>query len=153
MDSTRTGNTKAYAAIRFMGDALDPTDVTRRLGLPPDMQHRRHEPHVARNARTGRVRMYTPWTSGLWSMSSERWVKSDKLEVHLKWLLADLEPHAHAIAELMAQGTAADFFCYSLGTSRNPPSISRATRARAAALGVKIAVDHYCVRPSRDLKA
>ncbi len=67
-------------------------------------------------------------------MSSEHWVESPRLHIHLLWLLEQLEPHQTAIDEILANGVMADFFCYSCGLTSTPPSIPQTVRDRADAL-------------------
>ena len=76
-------------------------------------------------------------------MSSRKWVESPVLETHIDWLLRQIEPIEDAVRGLMADEIDVDIFCYSLGQSENPPSLSRAIRARAASLGISIEIDHY----------
>lgn len=76
-------------------------------------------------------------------MSSERWVDSPRLHIHLIWLLEQLEPCQAAIREILAGGVEADFFCYSCGRTPTPPAIPGVVRDRAEALGFKIEIDHY----------
>ena len=84
-----------------------------------------------------------PYRGGMWSMSSERWVNSPRLAVHLTWLLEQLEPRADAIVALLAGGAEADFFCYSSGSTPEPPALPRPVRDRATALGIAIDIDHH----------
>ena len=83
-------------------------------------------------------------------MSSERWVDSPRLHIHLIWLLEQLEPHRTAIAKILAAGVSADFFCYSCGSTTTPPAIPRSVRDRADALGFKIEIDHYDTSSDQD---
>lgn len=76
-------------------------------------------------------------------MSSENWVDSPRLHIHLIWLLEQLEPNRVAIAQILAEGVTADFFCYSCGSTATPPAIPRSVRDRADMLGFKIEIDHY----------
>ncbi len=76
-------------------------------------------------------------------MSSEAWVESPRLETHLDWLLSQLEPRQTAIQELLSAGVDADFFCYSVGSLDEPPSLPRTIRERAETLGIRIEIDHY----------
>lgn len=76
-------------------------------------------------------------------MSSKEWVNSPRLAIHLAWLLDQLEPKADAIRELLAGGVEADFFCFSSGSTPNPPALPRVIRDRAAALGIAVAINHY----------
>lgn len=133
---------RAHASVRFSGDSLDPLAVTRALRLPADHVHRDGEPRLART-RKGKVQEYAPYRGGMWSMSSEPWVQSPRLAVHLEWLLEQLEPRKAQIAALLADGVAADFFCFSSGSAPTPPSLPSRIRERARALGVEIAIDHY----------
>ena len=133
---------RAYASVRFWADELDPLAVTLALRLPPDHTHRDGEPRV-RRVKSGQVKEYAPYRAGLWSMSSKMWVQSPRLSVHLDWLLCELEPKADAVRSLLAAGVEADFFCFSSGSTATPPSLPRAIRERAAALGIEIVIDHY----------
>lgn len=134
--------TCAYASVRFKGPSLDPLMVTQEIRLPPDHQHRDGEPRILRTLK-GKVQENAPYRGGLWSMSSEQWVESPRLETHLKWLLSQLEPRAAEVQRLIGIGIKVDFFCYSLGTSDVPPSIPRAVKERSARLGITIEIDHY----------
>jgi len=140
---------RAYATFRICGPALDPLDVTLALRLPPDHTHRAGEPRL-RRTRGGAVSELSQYREGQWSMSSEPWVKSPRLAVHLDWLLGQLEPRAQAVAALGRKGVRMDFFCYSLGSTAEPPSLPRSIRSRASALAVAVEIDHYCVSESPD---
>ena len=133
---------RAYASVRFCGDSLDPLAVTLALRLPADHVHRDGEPRLART-RKGRVVEYAPYRGGMWSMSSQRWVNSPRLAVHLEWLLDQLEPKADAIASLRRGGVDVDFYCFSSGSTPQPPLLPRVIRDRAAALGIRIDIEHY----------
>jgi hypothetical protein len=133
---------RAYASVRFSGEKLDPFTVTLALRLPADHIHRDGEPRL-RRVKSGQVKEYAPYRGGMWSMSSEKWVQSPRLAVHLEWLLDELEPKADAIRSLLADGTEADFFCFSSGSTTEPPSLPRSVRDRAAGLGIEIVIDHY----------
>jgi hypothetical protein len=64
--------------------------------------------------------------------------------MHIEWLLSQLEPKMDAIGALRRDGSKVDFFCYSSGSPSQPPSLPRALRQRAAALGIDVEIDHYC---------
>ena len=136
--------TRAYASVRFWRSNLDPLEVTLALRLPPDHTHRDGEPRLVRTKR-GKVEERSPHRGGMWSMSSEKWVQSPRLAIHLEWLLKQLEPKAAAVAQLLSQEVEADFFCYSLGTTPALPSVPRSLRSRIERLGMKLEIDHYCV--------
>ena len=132
----------AYASVRFTAETLDPLAATLALRLPPDHAHRLGEPRL-RRVRSGQVKEYARYRVGMWSMSSEAWVRSARLAAHIEWLLRELEPKADAIRSLLASGIEADFFCYSSGSTAKPPSLPRAIHDRAAALGIEIVIHHY----------
>ncbi|WP_443217374.1 DUF4279 domain-containing protein [Rhodopirellula sp. P2] len=134
--------TRAYATARFWADDLDPMVITQALLLPPDTQHRRGEPRLIRT-KSGKVEQRTSCGAGAWTMSSEHWVDSPRLHIHLLWLLEQLGPHETAISKILAGGVMADFFCYSCGSTSTPPPIPQAVRDRSHALGFKIEIDHY----------
>lgn len=133
---------RAHAGVRFYAEDLDPLTITLALRLPSDHVHRNGEPRLSRSKK-GRVTEFAAYRQGMWSMSSEAWVQSPRLAVHLEWLLDELEPKAEAIARLLSSGVRVDFYCYSSGSTAEPPSLARSIRARAAALGIDIQIDHY----------
>lgn len=133
---------RASASVRFCAGQLDPLKITLALRLPPDHTHRDGEPRFHR-LKSGKVEEYAPYRGGMWSMSSAKRVQSPRLAVHLKWLLGELEPKADVVRSLLAEGIEADFFCFSSGSTETPPSLPRSIRDRAAALGIKIVIDHY----------
>ena len=132
----------AYASIRFMGPTLDPLDVTKSLLLPPDHQHRDGEPRLKRS-RNRNLQQYVIYRGGMWSMSSKEWVESPVLETHVGWLLGEIEPLKDKVRELLEDGIDVDIFCYSMGASEIPPSLSKLTRERAESIGITIEIDHY----------
>jgi hypothetical protein len=139
---------RAYASVRFIGDSLDPLTVTLALRIPADHTHRHGEPHLVRTHK-GVVTEYSPYSHGMWSMSSESRVHSPRLAVHLEWLIAQLEPKKDAIASLLRGGIHANFFCYSAGSTSVPPSLPRVLRTRAESLNIEILIDHYDIRTAK----
>jgi len=134
--------TKAFATLRLSGKTLDPLDVTKLLGLPPDRQRRAGEPRLSRT-KNGRVVQRGEHTSGQWRMSSKGWVDSPRLHVHVNWMLSELEPVAEPLREILGTGARGDIFCYSAGRTSEHPAIPNETRLRAEALGLAIEIDHY----------
>ncbi|PHS15423.1 MAG: hypothetical protein COA78_05020 [Blastopirellula sp.] len=133
---------KAYASIRFNGPQLDPLIVTQALKLPPDHQHRNGEPRLVRT-RSGKIEENPAYRQGQWSMSSKDLVESPKLETHIRWLLSQLEPLALEIQGFISRDIKVDFFCYSVGSIEQPPSLSNEIKERARLLGIEIVIDHY----------
>ena len=76
-------------------------------------------------------------------MSSKTWVKSRQLDVHVRWLLDQLEERKDALTRLLVGDVRADIFCYSFGVDSPPPGLPKSTLARAEALGIQVEIDHY----------
>jgi hypothetical protein len=79
----------------------------------------------------------------MWSMSSRDRVDSSRLETHLRWLLAEIEPKGEAVRQLINEGATVDFFCYSIGSTDVLPSIPKGIQERTKSLGIAIEIDHY----------
>jgi len=135
--------THAHASLRFMGDSLDPLDVTRLIRLPYDHAHRNGEPTVRRRRTDHSVNEYAPYRGGMWSMSSKSWVRSSDIDAHVSWILNQLEPRAEQVKRLLANGVVGDIFCFSSGAPAHPPALPARTVERAAALGLIIDIDYY----------
>ena len=133
---------KAHASLRLFAEDLDPSDVTRALELPPDHAHRKGDLRIGRTKR-GKVQVYSPYAKGMWSMSSEPWVTSPQLPVHIQWILDQIQPKADALARIVARAISASIFCYSLGKSASPPSVPQALRDRLDELDLPLEIDHY----------
>lgn len=142
--------TKAFASLRLWGEVLDPLVVTSVLRLPPDHVHRTGEQRFHRTRAGKVVESGAPFPHGHWSMSSQAHVDSPRLQTHLAWVLAEIEPKTAALRSLLDQGVAADIFCYSAGSSPRPPAVPRSVRDRAHALGLEIRIDHYVMGPESD---
>lgn len=134
--------TRASASLICSGIALDPLQVTVALRLPPDAQFRKDEPRLVRR-RSGKIEELPAHQFGHWSISSEKWVDSPQLHIHLAWLLEQLEPKLAAINDLKSLGSDFKFFCFSVGATQSPPSLPRTIRSRAKQLGIEIVIDHY----------
>jgi len=142
-DLRATRYTSARASVRFMGDSLDPLDVTLLLRLPYDHAHRDGEPRLGRRRGDHSVHEYAPYRQGMWSMSSEDWIRSVDLDAHVRWLLDQLESRAEQVKELLSRGVFGDIYCFASGTPAESPALPEATLARVAALGLEIDTDYY----------
>src|SRR5688572_2664394 len=100
---------RAYASARFMGESLDPLDITLALRLPCDLSYRKGEPKLIR-LKNGRVDETGLYREGMWAMSSEKWVDSPVLNTHLRWILKQLEPHRDKVVEILHSGVRAELF-------------------------------------------
>jgi hypothetical protein len=135
--------TDVHASLRIYGDDVDPLDVAKALGLPADYSHRRGEPRLVRNPRTMEVRAGAEHRNGMWIMSSERWIASERLGDHVRWILQQLRGREAALARLVSEGAAADVLCYSFSPAATPQEISETLLRSASDLGLSIDIDHY----------
>ena len=125
------------ATLRLYGDALDPAEVSRLLGLEPTDSAAKGETVVvgakSRTAPTGR-----------WILTSENAIQSTNLEDHLDWLLDRL-----SVVPCDVPGVGrADVFCYWVSaTGHGGPELSPQMLARLASLQLTLGFDLYF--PSR----
>jgi Domain of unknown function (DUF4279) len=131
------------ASFRLRGDRLDPSAVTRAIGLTPTEAHRKGD---SRPHKPGR-RKRPPWPTGLWNLESAQYAdpSEDRLDGHITQLLDQLEDKADVIHQLCAeQGLIADFFCgYFMCQSNSGFELSVATLERMAALNASFGLDLY----------
>ena len=139
---TKRTYTSANVTLRFSSTDLDPLGVILSLRLPYDHLHRAGEPRLSRK-RDGTVVEHAAYHDNMWAICSEKYVDSPRLETHLNWTLDQIEPRAVDVANLMNAGWDVDLYCCSVGTSSDPPSISRGVRQRSDALQIPIGIDHY----------
>jgi hypothetical protein len=134
--------TEAHASFRIFADALDPSEVTRVLLLPPDHVHRKGDLRILRS-KSGKVLQNPPHDMGMWSMSSKSQVNSPRLHIHLEWILGQIEPKSRELTELQTHDVRMDIFCYSYGENPDPPAIPRTVTSRIETLGISLNLDHY----------
>ena len=134
---------KAYCGLRIFGDDLDPLSVTKKLKIPPDFESRKGEPRLGRSKK-GKILEYSPYTTNMWSFSSESWVNSPNLTNHLKWLLKELNSKKEVLLEYKINpNIKMDVFCFSRGHSKKPPTIPAQIKEQFSDLGIEIEFDHY----------
>ena len=134
---------KAYCGLRIFGDDLDPLSVTKKLKIPPDFESRKGEPQLKRSAK-GKISEYSPYTTNMWSFSSESWVNSPNLTTHLKWFLKELNSKKEVLLEYKINPSIKmDVFCFSRGHSKKPPTIPAQIKEQFSDLGIEIEFDHY----------
>ena len=97
------------ASLRIGDDQLDPQEITKILGVEPDNAHRKGDPNTGRSKK-GKLLVYSPFRSGLWSICSKEPEHMD-LEHHLKSLLHTLYPLKDKLIELSNRGYKMDMFC------------------------------------------
>lgn len=124
-------------SLRVMGDEVDPAEVTRLLGVEPDIAARKGEP-VRRGDRTVAQR------SGIWSYTlgegpSTEWELDDAIATLLGRLPADL-----AIWDDLGRRFRMDLFCGVFLGSRNQGCALRPSTLRLMAdRGITLSLDIY----------
>jgi hypothetical protein len=78
---------KAFATLRFAGDDLDPSEISKILPIKPSRAHRKGEEFVA-GRRAGTLRGRT----GIWFLATDKLVPSDSLGDHISFLYRLLYP-------------------------------------------------------------
>lgn len=103
-----------YVLFRVFGSELQPSEITARLQREPSFAYARGELHT----KTGR-----PRSIGMWQISSRHQIESDELEIHMSWILDQLEPLKAVVQEISSQeGFQADL------NRQRPGGASPATR-------------------------
>jgi hypothetical protein len=129
--------TRLRAALRVLGDSLDPEDVTALLGIAPSRAHRRGDllRHGTREvpARTG------SWVYSRGFEHTEEW----NLDSAITALLADL-PDDPAIWDRLTNEYRADVFCgLFMGAQNQQAELRPATLARLTERQLSLALDIY----------
>jgi hypothetical protein len=128
---------EAHATFRLLGDALDPEEVTRLIGIEPSFARRKGDKYGSRE------RPVVSQT-GIWALESEKSVAGPDLNAHLRFLLSQLGSKTSTVKELVRQGLSADLLCYWMsGTGQGGPILEPETIRRVADLGVCLNFDFY----------
>lgn len=135
---------RTYASFRLVGDALDPVEVDRRIGVKSDLARSKGEVVTYPTGRQFAQR------TGVWLISSDDLITTTSIERHLILLLDILEPRRSDLLSLVEKyAVKADFFCLWKSTDGDGgPEVSPATLARIAHLGASLGFDFY--PPSAD---
>ncbi len=127
---------ETFCTLRFRG-SFESAAITRHLGLVPT---RTFDPgDLIGNGRSDRRFEHSGWF-----LESRHIVESHEIEEHLAWLLDQLEPGWHELAEILTPDIAADVDCFwsSIGTSGGP-WIPPEAMARLGALGLPLLISFY----------
>ena len=138
MDLLENPNCKrTYATFRLLGDLLNPSDITSRLGIEPSKAFAKGETWDKAGIRQ--------CTKGIWKLSSKGQLMTTNLECHLVFLLNRLESvtlEILTIADELSLET--DFFCYWLSaTGHGGPEFSPEVLRRIAKLDASLSLDVY----------
>lgn len=132
----------AYASLRFMGDRLEPEQLTAVLGAEPTLAYRKGE--IYKRSRGHEIK----GRSGMWLFTTRRRFDSLRLDDHFEELLDVLFPEGDdrlikPLRALMKKNDlASDVTCFWHGEhGATPPKIPEETRAAFAKIGAAIETD------------
>jgi hypothetical protein len=131
----------AFASFTISGDTVNPAFWTRYFNVSPNIAITKGDP--VRDP-TGQGRALARRT-GVWSLGSEKVVRSDHLEPHLRYLIQQLALPRPDLKECIdSAGAKVRFFCYWVNESgHRVPDIPEDIRKMMEALGGTIDVDEY----------
>lgn len=138
MDLLENPNCKrTYATFRLLGDLLNPSDITSRLGITPSKAFAKGETWDKTGIRQ--------CTTGIWKLSSKDELMTTNLERHLVFLLNRLEPVTLEIIKIADElSLETDFFCYWLSaTGHGGPEFSPGVLRRISNLNASLNLDFY----------
>ncbi|RKT26537.1 uncharacterized protein DUF4279 [Paraburkholderia sp. RAU2J] len=131
----------ASASFTITGDHVLPEWWTGYFGVSPDVAVTKGEPL---HDPTGQGRTLMRRT-GVWGIDSEKAVRSDSLEPHLRYLIQRLAlPRGDLKAHIESAGAKVRFFCYWVNESGDRvPDVPDDIRAMMEAVGGTIEIDEY----------
>jgi hypothetical protein len=134
---------RTWATFRMWGGGLEPHEVSTRLNIDPSRAHRRGD-------RRGKNKV---WANNHWELTSQDQVSSSDLEVHINWLLDQLEPGQTELLMLLAEpDVQADIFCYwESATGQGGPGFSPSVMRRLVEFNLKLNLDIYFSDAAREL--
>lgn len=134
---------KIFASLGFVGDRLEPQDVTQILGIAPTKSWRKGELFHP-GPRSPEILAYT----GAWWLSTEGLVRRHDLEAHLDFLVALISPEGdrgerlRRLREILQEGATASVSCFWHGeAAARPPVIPASVVAAFNRLPAEIEAD------------
>jgi hypothetical protein len=103
---------RIYVYLRIIGEDLDPTAVSKLLKLTPSRSWSANDLRLS-------LAEEPVVSEGGWSLSSLEFVRSNKLEEHMQWLLEQLQGRALALRQLAGQNCRAELIIHWVAGSWN----------------------------------
>ena len=143
MQSHIACNNEVSVTFRFLGDALNPEEITARLTLSPTMAHARGESVPKHPERK--------YTTGYWGLDSAL-APACTLDEHLRHLLERLASRREAIKEIEHSGCSMSFYgAYFMKTPTDHAiQLDPQTLGDIAALGARLELRIYCDRDTEE---
>jgi len=126
----------SFTSLVLRGKNLVPQEVVDAIGIKPSKSFKR-----------GDIRVGTKkWPHGYWELSSKGAVQSSDLQVHLEWLIEQLEPIKTQLTKIIHQeGIDASLSCFwIMPTTHESLSLSGSLLIQIASLDLKLDLDIYC---------
>jgi len=83
-----------YASFFIRGKNLDPDEINHLIGVTPDRKFRRGDRYGKNNKNVRKM--------GFWCITSIEKVKSSDLQLHIEWLLTQLEPVKYQLRSIVS---------------------------------------------------
>ena len=130
-------------SFRITGDLIDPSEITKHLGLQPDKSHRKGDANEV-VSKKGRIIRYSPFSSGLWSINTKLCDTCD-FNSHLKNLLDHIYPLKNELNELSLRGYKMDIFCGVFAQEVDQPGfiICPENLLKIGELNISLGMDFY----------
>ncbi|WP_342766984.1 DUF4279 domain-containing protein [Trinickia dinghuensis] len=124
-----------------MGDSLVPAFWTAYFGVQPDTTIAKGKPFTTPSGRPNRA----PGRVGLWGLDSKKFVRSDSLEPHLRYLVTRLDLTRSGLPELLSSmSVKARFWCYwDNETGDRVPDVPDDVQMLIESLGGSVEIDEY----------
>ncbi|KXV13249.1 hypothetical protein CR51_05395 [Caballeronia megalochromosomata] len=131
----------ASASFTITGDRVSPDWWTQYFGVQPDIAVTKGDPLADK---TGQGRTLLRRT-GVWGIDSEKAVRGDQLEPHLRYLVERLAlPRPDLKASIERVGAKVRFFCYWVNESGDRvPDVPDDIRAMMEWIGGTVEIDEY----------
>ena len=131
----------AHATFHVMGDSVVPAFWTAYFGVQPDTAISKGKPFTTPSGRPSRA----PGRVGLWGVDSQKFVQSDLLEPHLRYLIERLNLTRAGLPELLSsKGAKARFWCYwDNERGDRVPYVPRDIKTLIQTLGGTVEIDEY----------
>jgi hypothetical protein len=128
---------RSAAALRIMGDDLDPADITRLLGHAPTRGHAKGQTWTSRTTGIERVHKF-----GAWMLTADD-AEPEDIDAQTAALLAKLTPDLAIWREIAARFEI-DLFCgLFMEESNEGMNLSPATLRALGERGIELALDIY----------
>jgi Domain of unknown function (DUF4279) len=91
---------RTFATFRVAGDSLVPDQLTKLLGIHPTLAYGKGE-HYTRGPRSRDLKGRT----GVWLLSTDAEVQSNRLTDHIEWLLSRITPNQAKLRRFIEQNS------------------------------------------------